>query len=241
MSKYNIIIADDNLEFSTNVCNYLKSFDLNINIISTVSNGKELLNVLYKQEVNLVILDLKMPELSGIDVLKELSGFHKTNFKVLIISGENKLLNEISIKYYNIIYKILVKPVSLRDLYTTVKEIIIEKELINNLDKKVELILSNFNFNRNSIGYEYIVKSIIRGVEDETLLQNIQLKLYNIIANEFNKTSYHIKWSIQKCISSMRKHTDSEIVNSFFPYCSNVTSKVFIKGICKYIKEDKDE
>lgn len=65
MSKYNIIIADDNLEFSTNVCNYLKSFDLNINIISTVSNGKELLNVLYKQEVNLVILDLKMPELSG--------------------------------------------------------------------------------------------------------------------------------------------------------------------------------
>ena len=60
--------------------------------IHTVSNGKDALRIIQDQEVDLVTLDLKMPGLSGIDVLQEIKKI-KPDAEVIIITGEGGLSN----------------------------------------------------------------------------------------------------------------------------------------------------
>jgi DNA-binding NtrC family response regulator len=60
--------------------------------IHTASNGKDALNVIRNQNVDLVTLDLKMPGLSGIEVLQEIKKI-KPDVEVVIITAEGTLSN----------------------------------------------------------------------------------------------------------------------------------------------------
>src|SRR5665647_2248141 len=60
--------------------------------ILTASDGKDALNVIQNQNVDLVTLDLKMPGLSGIEVLQEIKKI-QPGVEVVIITGEGNLSN----------------------------------------------------------------------------------------------------------------------------------------------------
>jgi len=65
---YNIVIADD--DFSSR--KYLEKLLLRYNYnVTTASNGIEVLEIIKKQKVNLVLMDIKMPKLNGIDATIE--------------------------------------------------------------------------------------------------------------------------------------------------------------------------
>ncbi len=235
MNRYNIIIADDNVNFTKNLYKYLKQISSIINVVAIVENGKQLLGQLYKHHIDLIILDLNMPQMNGIETLNQISNSLKINFKILIISGNNELLNKITLSNYTMISKILVKPLRLKDIYSSLIEII-ELQNTVRIEEKIQDLLSSFNFNRTSKGYTYIYKCIIKSIENENLLYNIQNSLYSEIAKETNETICHIKWSIQKSINVMIKNTNSDVLDKYFPYCPKITSKVFIKEIIRILK-----
>ena len=224
MNRYNIIIADDNVNFTKNLYKYLKQISSIINVVAIVENGKQLLGQLYN-----------MPQMNGIETLNQISNSLKINFKILIISGNNELLNKITLSNYTMISKILVKPLRLKDIYSSLIEII-ELQNTVRIEEKIQDLLSSFNFNRTSKGYTYIYKCIIKSIENENLLYNIQNSLYSEIAKETNETICHIKWSIQKSINVMIKNTNSDVLDKYFPYCPKITSKVFIKEIIRILK-----
>ena len=60
--------------------------------IYTAANGKEALALIQKENIDLVTLDLNMPGLSGIDVLKEIKKI-KSDVEVIIITGYGTLKN----------------------------------------------------------------------------------------------------------------------------------------------------
>lgn len=60
--------------------------------IYTAANGKEALALIQKENINLVTLDLNMPGLSGIDVLKEIKKI-RSDVEVIIITGYGTLKN----------------------------------------------------------------------------------------------------------------------------------------------------
>ena len=61
-----------------------------IYIIHTTSNGKEALEVIRDQKIDLVTLDLNMPGLSGIEVLKEIKKI-KPDVEIIIVTAEGSL------------------------------------------------------------------------------------------------------------------------------------------------------
>ena len=63
-----------------------------IYIIHTTSNGKEALEVIRDQKIDLVTLDLNMPGLSGIEVLKEIKKI-KPDVEIIIVTAEGSLAN----------------------------------------------------------------------------------------------------------------------------------------------------
>lgn len=71
MKKINCIIADDE-ELARGILeNYVAKID-RLNLISTCKNGMEVYNVLKANTVDLLFLDINMPLLSGIELLRTL-------------------------------------------------------------------------------------------------------------------------------------------------------------------------
>jgi len=60
--------------------------------IYTAANGKEALDLIQRENIDLVTLDLNMPGLSGIDVLKEIKKI-RSDIEVIIITGYGTLKN----------------------------------------------------------------------------------------------------------------------------------------------------
>jgi DNA-binding NtrC family response regulator len=60
--------------------------------VHTASNGQEALRLIQDEEFDVVTLDLNMPGLSGIDVLKEIKKL-KPNMEIIVITGYGTLAN----------------------------------------------------------------------------------------------------------------------------------------------------
>lgn len=80
-----VIIADDHDHIIASLENLLSS-EPNIDIVSTASNGKELLRMASAHKPCIVVTDTDMPEMNGIEATVQLA---KTNpeIKVIILSG----------------------------------------------------------------------------------------------------------------------------------------------------------
>ncbi len=83
-----ILIVDDEAGPRESLRMILKS----IYKIYTAANGKEALALIQKENIDLVTLDLNMPGLSGIDVLKEIKKI-RSDVEVIIITGYGTLKN----------------------------------------------------------------------------------------------------------------------------------------------------
>lgn len=92
---YRLIIADDHQLLIDGLSAVLSS-NANWELLPAVNNGKELLHVLEKERVDLVLLDLNMPQLDGVKALSII----KRNYpaiKVLVLTnyGQPQLQAEI--------------------------------------------------------------------------------------------------------------------------------------------------
>lgn len=150
--KKSILIAEDNLQFSGLLYNCLKK--LTGNIIN-VENGKQALEEIEKKCPTILLLDLQLPETTGIEILKEVEN---TNIKVIVVSGERVLLNKIPIKSYDFIKCVLIKPVDLETIFSNVNYLLLEIEESNNIEK-LQKILDEFDFNRATRGFLYLTEA----------------------------------------------------------------------------------
>ncbi len=82
-----IAIADDHkilIEGIKTVLSYYKD----VKVIAEADNGKQLLNILLKAELDIILLDLQMPVMDGITVLPEIRRMYP-DIKVIIFSMHN--------------------------------------------------------------------------------------------------------------------------------------------------------
>lgn len=87
MSRWKILVADDHVLIRHGIKNILKQND-QLTVVGEVGDGKELLDFLETRGVDLIILDISMPRLSGIDVVDEI----KTRYgdtRILMLTMHN--------------------------------------------------------------------------------------------------------------------------------------------------------
>ncbi len=66
MDKIKVVLADDHALFRNGLKMLLDSSD-NMEVVAEASNGKELLTILEERIVDIVLLDISMPEMDGIE------------------------------------------------------------------------------------------------------------------------------------------------------------------------------
>jgi DNA-binding NarL/FixJ family response regulator len=86
--KYRVILADDHVLVRHGIRRILEE-NLNLEIKGEVGDGLELLSLLNKLNADLVILDVSMPNLRGIEAISEIRHI-QPNIKVLILTMHNE-------------------------------------------------------------------------------------------------------------------------------------------------------
>ena len=95
MQKINILIADDHKIVRDGIISLLSN-NKELNIIAEAENGTQVLNILSQKEVDLILMDISMPEMNGIECTKKIQEIYPEKH-VLILSmyNEEQYINEV--------------------------------------------------------------------------------------------------------------------------------------------------
>lgn len=122
MNKLNIIIADDHLIFRTGLKKLMRQIST-VGTIEEASNGREVLDLLASpSSFQLVLLDIEMPEMNGIEAL-EIIKQHYPSVKVVMLSSFSNE-GQIEELYKSNIDGYLLKNAGIEDLKRTLSCII---------------------------------------------------------------------------------------------------------------------
>ena len=94
MARVRVLITDDSVVYRAQIRAALAEFPW-IDVVGTASNGKIALERLKHESADLLILDLEMPEMNGLETLKELRKIG-TQVKSLVFSSASKQGAEIT-------------------------------------------------------------------------------------------------------------------------------------------------
>jgi len=122
-SRPNVLIVDDELGPRESLGMILKpSFN-----IYTSEDGKQALQIIRNKSVDIVTLDLKMPIMSGEEVLKLIKEYDPT-IEVVIITGYGTLKSAVEAIKYNV-FDYILKPFNVSDILSTVKRCLERREM----------------------------------------------------------------------------------------------------------------
>ena len=225
-----VLIVDDNYEYMQNLFNIInENIDNNIKIVKICGDGKTALEYILNTNLDIILLDLNIPNINGIEILKVLKEKNLEK-NVIVITGESEMLlnlikNNLSVK------QIFIKPFNYQDLMHTF-ESIINDSLNNEKRSKILKILNVFNFNKSNIGYKYIEKCITYCVEKNyKSIYKIKDLYKEISLNDNYINELNISWNISKSIQTMNRFTDNKTLQKYFPCNTSPTPKVFINQI----------
>jgi len=95
LTKKRILVVDDNKDITDMVQSMLESSPYGC---VAVNSGSECLNLLKTQEFDLVLLDMAMPEMSGLDVLSRLAEDDQVRSRKIVLFTASAMYTESDLK-----------------------------------------------------------------------------------------------------------------------------------------------
>lgn len=86
----NILLVDDNNFFRKVLKNYLNNMG-NINIAGEATNGEEAIEIYRRKKIDLILMDLNMPVLGGVEATRILIEQHENFVKIIGLSQHNEI------------------------------------------------------------------------------------------------------------------------------------------------------
>ncbi|MBF0111746.1 MAG: response regulator [Desulfamplus sp.] len=131
MEQFNVLLVDDEEDFLSTLSKRLKKRQLNI---LTAPNGQEALNIIKDSPVDVVVLDMKMPGINGLDTLKEIKLINRL-IEVIMLTGHANI--EVAVKGMELgAYDYLMKPMNIDDLYYKMQDAYANKVI---QEKKIKI------------------------------------------------------------------------------------------------------
>ena len=221
--KLNAIIIDDEEHCITTLKWNLEQYCSDVQVLAVARNGEEGFNLIKKYNPDLVLLDIEMPIMSGLEML---SKFETINFKVIFTTAHNEYAVK-AIKLNASDY--LLKPIDKDDLKMAIAKLSVSNNELNT--KKIQNLRYNLSVSTHQ-------QRITVGSMDE--IQFFDLADITYFEANGNYTIFHFK-NNEKCLSSRTLKDYEEILPpESFLRCHH-SYIVNIKYIKKYYKGDGGE
>lgn len=235
--KLQVYLVDDSQEMIQKMKNGLKNSRL-FEVIGSAVNGEQCLHELHGHEIDVLILDLIMPNVDGMEVL---SALKKHSIKVRHILCTTPILNDFiitQIQQYNVDY-ILMKPFELQSLDQRLRVIcgfaskaVSKDAMIQvNLDEeeqkrlqKLELeseitsLLHEVGIPAHIKGYMYLRTAILETYLNVDFLGQITKVLYPEIAKKYETTASRVERAIRHAIEVAWNRGNIDAIDDIFGY-----------------------
>jgi len=141
-STYDILFIEDDFLIRKNYTEVLKSYFANV---YEASNGEEAYTIYLKKKPNILIVDLNIPKISGLELLEKIRS-SDLNTKVILFTShcdKETLLKASILK----LTQYLIKPVGRKDLINALMLAVEEIENFNIFSKKIVELKDSFYWN----------------------------------------------------------------------------------------------
>jgi len=250
MKKMKVLLADDNEDFTEILSEYINGQD-DFKVVNIVNDGFEALKYLKRHVVDIVILDIIMPKMDGIEVIENAKFFKHGEFpKIIVLSalGQDNITQramEMGADYY------FVKPFDYEIMIRRIRQIISNPSYKSqrhgnfeiDIESKVSDVLTDLGIPIHVNGYDYIRKAIVMSYHDSTYLKGITKRLYPDVANSFkDTTSSRVERSIRNAIQMTWKSRNASdnsfkhILRNYNLDASRPTNGKFIASVTERLK-----
>ncbi len=232
-NQIKVLVADDNREF----CGILKSYfsnDADFQLIDVCTNGMEVINVLQKETVEVLILDLIMPYMDGIGVLEKINVMNlekRPRIIILTAFGQENITQkavQLGVDYY------ILKPFDLEVLGDRVRQVVRDIKgddspisispsstpikNSRNLEVEVTRVIHEIGVPAHVKGYQYLRDAIMLVVDEINYLGAVTKELYPTIAQKYDTTPSRVERAIRHAIELAWDRGDVEKINKVFGY-----------------------
>lgn len=229
----NLLIVEDDLIQSHFLANSICKQIQNIRLYNIVPTGAEAINIIKEEKVDIILLDLNLPDMSGIDILNYISKYdiNKYNSSVIVVTSQMDLLTKIIGNKF--VFNYCSKINSIDFIMKQIEILANEKQKTYNMDSiknQIKVELESLKFDFSYIGTKYLYECIYECYYKTNIYDiNLNKDIYPIISKKYHKTINSIKTSIFQSISIMYYEIDETVLSNYFRY--TITSKPKCKDI----------
>lgn len=229
-----VLVIDDNKEIASGIKGYIeKTNEHEIEIVGCAYDGKEGLEKINALSPDAVILDIVMPVLDGIGVLKAMHMYTGVKRPVVVVLSAlaqehvSGMLSAYGADYY------MVKPASYEMLFDRIKMLCnpeakkipagtakaLEKEPSpKEMEIKVTNVIHNVGVPANIKGYQYLRDAILMTINDNEMINAVTKQLYPEVAKRHKTTSSRVERAIRHAIEVACTRGNEESFYSLFGY-----------------------
>ena len=225
----NVLIVEDDVQISIYLANKINT--KNVRCIGILNEGTNVYEKIKELTPDVVILDLKLPDKNGLEILEEIEVDKKIKAKIFIYSGE---IEEMSLAVkYKCVDRFFSKLTPVEEI-TRELERMVEEISNKNTEEKIIDILFRLGFAYSLKGTKLINDCILYSIiKKEDNVKNI----YNEIAKAKGENMNTIKSDINTAINNMWKYTNKERTRRILRLgeCDKPSSKNVIAMVKYYV------
>lgn len=238
----NMLVVEDNITQCQQLVNFISSSISSLKLYSMTFSGNEALDIIKSKSIDIIMLDLILPDISGIKILEYIEENKLFNYEnsIIVVYGEAYLHPELFKNQY--IKACFQKPLNYDLIIQCLENIIKDKNndtnqlfIINKINKELDKLNYNFSY----IGTQYLSECIYEIYINNILSFNLSKDIYPIIAKKHSTNVNNIKCNIfQATLNSYYDCEQNKLEHYFKRYFyEKPKTKDIIYTILKYIKE----
>ena len=246
--KKRMILADGSDQFRRMLAEVMEK-EPDLDIVGQTGSGEELLDLISRHRPDVVVMDLMLAGMDGLEVLERLGSNRPRVLVLSAFSGPNlaEQISQCGGDYC------MLKPCRAQTVIERTRRLttapsmedVREEAKARDLERQVTAIIHDIGVPAHIKGYQYLREAITLAVADMEVINAVTKVLYPAVAKKFGTTASRVERAIRHAIEVAWDRGDLETLQKYFGYTvSNAkgkpTNSEFIAMIADRISLDDD-
>lgn len=224
MQNKKVIVADTGTEARRQLVNAINSAQ-DLTVVGETNDGEELLSVCCQTQCDIIVMDLILSTIDGLDVLDRLSTLPARPTIIVLSSFAIDRVAKLSIDR-GADY-LMLKPCKVDSVVKRIRQMTQPAgtehptpQPASDSEAAVTALLHEIGIPAHIKGYQYLREAILTAVEDMNVIDGITKILYPRIAKQHGTTTCGVERAIRHAIGVAWERGDPDVLRHYFGYSS---------------------